>query len=131
MADALTPPHQRERLLSRNAGFIRERDEPHGPLLPDKSGVPVAVPRCARLESERKIYLDLGSHFVKKEAFTIAVGIRFYVGQFKYHSPRDRCRCDGHEMDMLVEQKETKGDGVARERSGSQAAQPVKHRKAG
>jgi len=29
----------RERLVSRNAGFIRQRDEPHGPL-PNKSGVP-------------------------------------------------------------------------------------------
>ena len=35
-----------ERLVSRNAGFIRQRDEPHGPL-PDKSGVAVVVSRCA------------------------------------------------------------------------------------
>ena len=32
----------RERLVNRNAGFIRQRDESHGPL-PDKSGVPVVV----------------------------------------------------------------------------------------
>src|SRR5258706_5969736 len=33
------------RLVSRNAGFIRQRDEPRGPL-PDKSGVPVVASRC-------------------------------------------------------------------------------------
>src|SRR5438874_3246028 len=36
----------RDRLLSRNAGFIRQRDEPHGPL-PDESGAPVAMSRGA------------------------------------------------------------------------------------
>src|SRR5258706_12276996 len=37
----------RESLVRRNAGFIQQRDEPHGPL-PDKSGVPVVVSRCTR-----------------------------------------------------------------------------------
>jgi len=37
----------REGLFGRNAGFIRQSDEPRG-LLPDKSGVPVVVSRCAR-----------------------------------------------------------------------------------
>ena len=36
----------RERLVRRNAGFIRQDDEPYGSL-PDKSGVPVVVPRYA------------------------------------------------------------------------------------
>ena len=36
---------QRKRLVSRNAGFIRRRDEPHDPL-PDKSGVSVVVSKC-------------------------------------------------------------------------------------
>src|SRR5437879_6590701 len=36
-----------ERLVSRNAGFIRQRDEPHA-TLPDKSGVPAVVSRYAR-----------------------------------------------------------------------------------
>ena len=35
-----------ERLANRNAGFIRQNKMPHGPL-PDKSGVPVVVSRCA------------------------------------------------------------------------------------
>jgi len=33
-----------ERLASRNAGFIRQSEMPHGPL-PDQSGVPVVVSR--------------------------------------------------------------------------------------
>jgi len=40
----VTRPHKK-RLVSRNAGFIRQCDELHGPL-PDKSGVPVMVSRC-------------------------------------------------------------------------------------
>src|SRR6266850_3485951 len=44
---SLTRPYK-ETLVSRNAGFIRQQDEPHGPL-PDKSGVPVVLSRCASL----------------------------------------------------------------------------------
>jgi len=42
---------RREKLVSRNAGFIRQRDEPHG-TLPDKSGVPVVVSRYALCPSD-------------------------------------------------------------------------------
>ena len=44
----------KKRLVSRNAGFIRQRVELHGPL-PDKSGVPVVVSRCTR-ETKRTLF---------------------------------------------------------------------------
>ncbi len=47
----------RERLDNRNAGFIRQRDEPHAPL-PDKSGVPVVVSRCTPANEAAPAWAD-------------------------------------------------------------------------
>src|SRR5882762_6075390 len=78
----------RERLVSLNAGFIRQRTEPDGPL-PDISGVPVVVSRCTRRVGRvESIFREGVVAGVSRRTSMVAVGLApTGVGGYAFLNP--------------------------------------------